>query len=260
MGRSVGPDRSLREMKLNLIPTVFVFCVVSAGAAFAGGEAESDVAYNVALNYLKTGQGQLAVEQFKKAVALDDKNYSAYKGLGIAFTQQKNYKEAEKALRKCLEVNPDFADAHNDLGVALMLQGRREDARKEWLAAMASPFDPTPDQTAWNLANSYLDESRYAEAARWFQQSLAHNQESVPARVGLASAFLAQNKLDDAINVLETSKAKNTDPVLMVNLGNAYFQAGRFVEARALLETVIKKDSSGVAGKRASELLKNFPK
>lgn len=247
-------------MRLNLIPTVFVYCVISAGVAFAGSEAESDVAYNVGRNYLQTGQNQLAVEQFKKAIALDDKNYSAYKGLGIALTQQKNYKEAEKALRKCLEVNPDFADAHNDLGVALMLEGRREDARKEWLAAMGSPFDPTPDQTAWNLATSYLDEANYTEAVRWFQQSLAHNAASVPSRVGLASALIAQNKLDDAIGVLEASKGKNTDPIVMVNLGNAYFQAGRFAESRALLEDAVKKDASGLAGKRASELLKHFPK
>src|SRR4051812_12076670 len=109
-------------MKVKLISTVLAVCLIPAGATFAAGtEAESDVAYNVGRNYLQTGQPQLAVEQFKKAIALDDKNYSAYKGLGIALTQQKNYKEAEKALRKCLEVNPDFADAHNDLGVTLML-------------------------------------------------------------------------------------------------------------------------------------------
>lgn len=251
----------MSAMKMKLIAVLLLSGAGASAWAANSSEAESDMAYNVGRNYLQGGQTQLAVEQFKKAINLDDKNYSAYKGLGIALTQLKNYKEAEKALRKCLEVNPDFADAHNDLGVTLMLEGRREDARKEWLAALESPFDPTPDQTAWNLANSYSEEGNHAEAARWFEASLQRNANSVPSQLGLASALLAQNRLDDAIGVLQkAAKARPADPTLMVNLGDAYYRAGRFAEARAQLDEAIKKDGSGPAGRRATEMLKQFPK
>jgi Flp pilus assembly protein TadD len=223
--------------------------------------AQSDVMYNTGLTYLRSNRPDLAIDQFKKTVDLDSKNYFAYKGLGIAYAQTKNFKEAEKAQRKCLEINPDFADARNDLAATLMYLGRREEARKEWLTAYASPFNPSPDQTAWNLGNSYVEENNAAEAVRWYQSSLEHNAGYAPAHVALASALVSENKLDEAVTDLEGAvKATPGNVDLTFALGDAYFRAGRFPESRAQFETVVKKDTNGTAGKRAAEMLKHFPK
>jgi tetratricopeptide (TPR) repeat protein len=197
---------------------------------------------------------QEAIDQFKQAVAADSKNYHAYKGLGIAYATLNNFKEAEKAQRKCLEINADFADARNDLGASLMYLGRREEARKEWLTAYASPFNPSPDQTAWNLGNSYAEESNHIEATRWYQASLQHNPSNSRSIIGLASTLIAQNRLDDAIVGLEKSTQSGRENAeMLLTLGDAYYRAGRFAEARARLEAAIRKDPAG-AGKRATRV------
>lgn len=221
--------------------------------------AESDVAYNTGRNFLADGRAELAVERFKLSIELDDKNYFAYKGLGIALAKLQNYKEAEKAQRKCLDLNPDFADARNDLGTTLMLMGRRDEARKEWVSAHSSPFNPTPDQTAANLGQSYLEEKNFIEAARWFQKAIQQNESSPRALVGLSTALIEQNRLNEAILLLEGNK-QQADPELLFTLGDAYYRAGRFPEARAKVEAVAKADPIGPWGRRASERLKHFPK
>jgi Tfp pilus assembly protein PilF len=232
-----------------------------AASAADTTRAEADMAHNAGLTYLTSGRPDLAIEQFKKAVSLDSKYYHAYKGLGISYAQTRNFKEAEKAQRKCLEINADFADARNDLGATLMSVGRRDEARKEWIVAYASPFNPSPDQTAWNLANSYAEDNNVAEATRWYQASLQHNPSYSPAHVGLASVLIAQNRLDEAIAGLEAAaKTAKDDPLLAFSLGEAYYKAGRFAEARTQLEAVIKKDPSGPNGTQAAEMIKHFPK
>jgi len=241
---------------------VAVIGAIAAPSAYAASNtAEADLAHNAGRTYLADGRAELAIEQFKKAIDLDDKNYFAYKGLGIAYAQLKNFKEAEKAQRKCLDINPDFADARNDLGATLMLLGRAEEARKEWQGAYASPFNPTPDQTATNLGNSYLEDKNYPEAAQWFRAGIQRNEGHGPAHVGLAMALMAQNKTDDAIKDLEKASAKVTgDPELLYTLGDAYYRVGRFTDARSKLDAVIKMDPVGPWGRRSTERLKHFPK
>ena len=47
---------------------------------------------------------------------------------------------------------------------------------------------------------------------------------------------------------------------LLLTLGQAYFKAGRFGEARERLEEAMRKDPAGPAGRAAAEQLKALPK
>ena len=43
-------------------------------------------------------------------------------------------------------------------------------------------------------------------------------------------------------------------------LGEAYYRAGRFTEAKARLEEAARRDPVGASGRRATELLKHLPR
>jgi Flp pilus assembly protein TadD len=239
---------------------VYVLWAVASLAEAGNTAAESEVVSNTATNYLASGQVDLAIDQFKKAISLDGNNYIAYKGLGLAYAQKGNFKESEAALRKCLDINPDFADARNDLATTLMFAKRPEEARKEWITADANPFYQRP-QAACNLGDSYLAEKNYAEASRWFQRAIQRDDTYARAHVGLALSLIAQNKVDEAIASVEKALVKAPDDLeLMHTLGNAYYLAGRFPDARKKLEAVVKKDPVGTLGRDAQEKLKHFPK
>jgi Tfp pilus assembly protein PilF len=225
----------------------------------AGGDAEAR--FSAGLVHLRDGRADLALEEIKKAVKQDDKNPYFYKGLGQAYAQQGKFKEAIEAFRKSLDLNQYFVDVRNDLGMALILSGKREEGRKEFLAAFSDPTNPTPEISSRNLGQSYLEEKNYPEAIQWFRSAIARNKIYADPYLGLAEALTATGHLEEAVAQLEAGvRDAPNDPAMLTGLGEALLKAGRFTEARTQLEAAIQKDPSGAWGRRAASVLKTVPK
>lgn len=226
-------------------------------AASTAGENQ----FNVGLDHLRAGRLDLALESFQGAIKANSKNPYFYKGLGVTYLRLGKGDDAIGAFRKALELNPYYVDVRNDLGSALLLAGKREEGKKELLAAFNDPTNPSTEQTARNLGQAYLEEKNYSQALNWFQTSIQKDAKFVMAYLGLADTYVAMGRLDDAIRQLEgATKAVPDDLLLISALGQAYYRAGRFGEARPLLEQVAAKDPAGAEGRRAVDLLGRFPK
>jgi Flp pilus assembly protein TadD len=235
---------------------------------------DGEAHFNAGLEHLRGGRLDMALEEFKEAVKLDPKNPYFFKGLGVAHSQvadrcppkdqgcrQKNLDEAVLAARTAIELNPYYADARNDLGTFLMRSGKREEGKKEFMTAFNDPTNPSPELSASNLGQAFMEEKNYQQAVSWFQTSIGKNKTHSLGYLGLADALMAMGKLDEAIVQLEAgAKALPEDWNIALALGDGYYRAGRFGEARTRLTLVAAKDPSGAAGRRASELLRKFPK
>ena len=242
-----------------LLPALLLAFTV-APAALAQ-EPDAELSFNNGLTHLRENRPQLALEEFKKAVKQDGKSPYFQKGLGLAYTQLGKYDEAVAAFRKALQINPYYVDVRNDLGSALMLSGKRNEGKAEFVAAYNDPTNPSPDLSSRNLGQAYLEEKNYTEAANWFRTSLGKNKTLVDAHTGLAEALLGLGRPEEAVPVLEGAlKEVPGDVSLLLSLGDAYYRAGRFTEARARLDEVVKKDPVGPAGRRAADMLKQFPR
>jgi Tfp pilus assembly protein PilF len=152
-------------------------------------------------------------------------------------------------------------DVHNDLAAALIGSGDREAGKKEFLAAFSDPTNPTPEVSARNLGQAYLEEKNYPEAINWFRSSLSRNKDYPDPYLGLAEALIGAGRIEEAVAQLEAAVTEIPgDPGLNLALGQALFRAGRFAEARTRFEEAIKKDPSGPAGREAATRLKTLPR
>ena len=222
---------------------------------------DSEASFNAGLAHLRENRPALALEQFKKAIKEDPKNAYAYKGLGLTYAQLGKLPDAVAAFRKALELNPYYVDVRNDLGTALVLSGKRAEGKAEFLAAFNDPTNPTPEMSARNLGQAYLEEKNYREAVNWFRTSFTRNKSYPEPYLGFAEAVGALGHPDEAVAPLEGAlKEAPGQPDLLVALGQAYYKTGRFTEARSRLEEAARRDPAGPAGRRAMELIKNFPK
>jgi Tfp pilus assembly protein PilF len=238
-----------------------LIATLTVGTALAQSPPSAETRFSTGVMHLREGRVDLALEEFKRAAKEDPKNPYFQKGLGLAYASKRQWKDAIDCFHKALELNPYYVDVRNDLGTALIGSGDREAGKKEFVAAFSDPTNPTPEISARNLGEAYLEEKNYPEAINWFRTSLSRNKEYPDPYLGLATALVGAGRLDEAIAQLEVGlEAIPGDPGLTLALGQIFFQAGRFAEARARLEEAIKKDPAGPAGRAAATQLKALPR
>ncbi|HEX9202735.1 MAG TPA: tetratricopeptide repeat protein [Vicinamibacteria bacterium] len=231
------------------------------GAASAQNNPDAEARFAMGLSHLREGRLDMALEDFQKAAKLDPKNPYVMKGLGLAYAAKRKWGDAISAFRKALELNPYYVDVRNDLGTVLIQSGDREAGKKEFLTAFGDPTNPTPEISARNLGQAYLEEKNYPEAINWFRTSLGRNKSYPDAYLGLADGLLATGRQEEMVTQLEAgAKEAPGEPSLQLALGQAYFKVGRFTEARARLEEAVKKDPDGAVGRRAASVLKELPR
>jgi tetratricopeptide (TPR) repeat protein len=252
---------------------LLALAVLGPGTAFAQVKPDADATFNAGLAHLKDGRPAVALEEFKRAIKVDPKNALFYKGLSVTYSaladqcplpdescRQGRLKEAIAAARKGLELNPLYADIHNDLGTALLKAGRRDEGKRELLIAFNDATNPTAEVSARNLGQASFEDRNYAEAMNWFRTSIKRNKTYPDPYLGLADSLVATGRADEALLTLEAGvKELPAHPALLLALGEAYQRAGRLNDARLRLEEAANKDPAGPAGRRALDLLKSMP-
>ena len=89
---------------------------------------------NLGVAYKHMGRDDLSLDAYKKAYAIDPEMPEVLAGLGGYYINRDEAKKAEFYSRLALDKGPDVAGAHMNLGVALLEQGRFEEAwpHYEW--------------------------------------------------------------------------------------------------------------------------------
>lgn len=103
--------------------------------------------------------------------------------IGRVHLQARQWAEAEQAFRKALDADPDFALAHNGLGVALGGQGRHEEGIEHLLRSIGLLYYQ-PD-AHYNLGLSLSAVGRYLQAAEAVRKALAIQPDMPKARAAL---------------------------------------------------------------------------
>jgi predicted negative regulator of RcsB-dependent stress response len=105
----------------------------------------------------------------------------------------------------------------------------------------------------------YYEQQRYAEAEADLKQVLTVLDKSADLHI-LASIYLAnilqdQKKMDEAVAVLHDAKGEKMTDVILMELAEAYINAGQNEDARQMLETLIKDYPDSGFSQRAQQLM-----
>src|SRR5262249_23474210 len=101
-------------------------------------------------------QGRLAEAEaaLRKAIDLQPDYAQAHYNLGLALRNQGKLAEAEAAFRKAIELQPDFAEAYVGLGLALKNQGKLAEAVKAYRRAVE--LKPNDTKAHYDLLLKFL--------------------------------------------------------------------------------------------------------
>ena len=161
-----------------------------------------------------------------KAIELDPLLAGAHDALGMAYSGDGRWEQAERSFRRSIEIDPNRSASHTEYAMFLLLPlGRIDEALQQ--VRLAENADPLSPRVQFDVARVLLSKGRSVEAARHCLKLSAENSDKTWC---LGWSLLGQGKFDDAIRVLETSARSNVRGLL----GNAYARAGRREDAERL--------------------------
>ena len=118
-------------------------------------------------------QGELdkAIELYRQSIAVKP-TAEGHTFLGWALSFQGRLEEATAECVRAIEIDPDFGNPYNDIGVYLMQQDKLDDAIP-WLeqAKRAPRYEPR-QFPCMNLGRIYVKQSKWAEAMREFEEAV----------------------------------------------------------------------------------------
>ena len=128
-----------------------------------------------------------AIAQYQKALEINPNDAEAHYNLGIALLQKGQVDEAMVQFQKALEINPNYAEAHNNLGLVLFQKGQVDEAIAQYQKAL----EINPDYAAahYNLGNALLQKGQLDEAIAQFQKALEINPDYAEAHINLGCSL-----------------------------------------------------------------------
>jgi TolB-like protein/Flp pilus assembly protein TadD len=176
-----------------------------------------------------------AMAAAKKALELDDTLAEAHTTLALAIWYYDfDFSQANKEFQRAIELNPNYATAHQQYGNnTLSALGRFDDAIAE--GKQAVELDPLSLVINSDLGVDYFFARRYDEAIAQFHKTLEMDPGYYFAHVMLGQTLEMKSAPDAAIAEYQKARALNDDPSVLGMLARTYGLSGNKREAEKIL-------------------------
>lgn len=200
-------------------------------------ENDAQYEYEKAVVTMNYGLVDEAIKYLKQALSLNPSHHLSYYLLGLAYEKKQNLAEAEAATQKCLEIKPDFPNAHISLGGIYEEKGRSDKAEEEYKKAYA--IDQSYN-SCLHLALLYHGQDRLDLSLEYVQKAIQKDSRSVQA-YNLQGVILNRlNRYPEAIQSFQNLLIIDPNHVVAsINLAVAYINNKNFDKARELLEKTL---------------------
>ncbi|WP_028894932.1 tetratricopeptide repeat protein [Syntrophorhabdus aromaticivorans] len=202
-----------------------------------------DSHYTLGAYYQKQGYHKKALDEFRKAVAIDPMHARAYNGMGVSCDNLKDFEGAQDAYYVALKIEPNKGYIYNNLGYSFILRGDYQSAAE--MLEKAVSLDPNNAQVRHNLAEAYAALGKSKKALAVLQDS--HS--PARARFMLAQALQEKGKFEAADTLY--AEAALMEPSLKEEMGGK----DRFINKIAhALKAVKEKETAVVLAEAEKEI------
>ena len=170
-----------------------------------------------------------------KALELDPAIAEGHAELGLVeFYYDWDWTRSEQEFRRAIELNPNYATAHQWYGYYLAAMGRFPEALEE--AGKAQQIDPLSLSINTTLAGRYRDLHQYAQAIDLNRRTLEMDPNFMPAHIALGATYEDQGNWSQAISEYQQAVAiSQNNPIALASLGSAYGHLGDQAAARKMI-------------------------
>jgi tetratricopeptide (TPR) repeat protein len=131
---------------------------------------DSEVFFNRGIAYKAKGEIDNAIAEYRRALELVPDYAEAHNNLGNLLKDQKKFDEAILHLESSIKIFPDNPNTHNNLGTVYAMKGEVNKAAVYF--AKATRLQPSYIDARQNLGLAYIQQGRLDAAEREFSEAL----------------------------------------------------------------------------------------
>jgi protein O-GlcNAc transferase len=193
--------------------------------------------FAAALDHHKAGRLPEAERLYRQVCAADPNHAGGFHRLGVV-AHQLGRPDAAELLKRAVTLQPDIAEAHNDLGNVLGAQGKFVQAAACF--ERAAVLKPDFADAYYNRGLALGNLGRFGDAAGCFQRALALNPQSALAHAALAATLRELGRRAEAVAHYRRAAALMPNFAgAHNNLANALMELGQPEEALAHFDRAI---------------------
>jgi type IV pilus assembly protein PilF len=211
-----------------------------AGHTKARDSEQSHLRYQLAADDFRAQRTEAAIEELRKALALDPENADAYNLLGLVSLSQgadyvrqvetvaclrgpdaeslrgeavTKFKRAEEQLRKATALKGDFSEAWNNLAVAALQLENYDEAVTASENALKNATYGSPELARANLGWAQFHKKNLNEAWKELHESVARAPGFCVGRYRLAKVYVDRGQYDEAAEEIDAVIANPACPI-----------------------------------------------
>ena len=179
-----------------------------------------------------------AKEAAKKALELDDTLPQAHTDMAMVLHQYDwDWAGAEQEGRRAIQLDSNYAPAHEWYGYLLVTQGRIEEGIQE--GKRAADLDPLSAESNWMLGWMLYLVRRYDSAVEQLRKTLDLDPNFWATHLVLGASYAQKGQMSQAIPELEKAVSLGECNQSLGELGHAYALSGKRQEAQKIAERLI---------------------
>lgn len=169
------------------------------------------------------------------ALSIDETLPEAHTALAcVKMMFERDWAGAEREFLRAIELEPNYAQAHNWYSHFLMAMGRIEQSFTE--SKIALELDPLDGEVNQYLGWHHIHARHFERAIHQLEMTLEKNPEFLLARIILGMAYVHIGEFSKGITELQNASRLEKPSLLLAFLGHAYAISGQREEALTILE------------------------
>jgi len=159
--------------------------------------------------YSEIGPIESAINSFEKALALNPDYAEAHYNLGVAFQRTNQLDNAVECYEKSITLKHAYPTAHNNLGVIMLERSQLDSAVKSFEWAVA--YSPEYAEAHNNLGSAFQELNQFDLAKEQFKKAVSINQDYALAFNNLGNSYKTLGLTNEALNHYEKAIAIKGD-------------------------------------------------
>ena len=167
-----------------------------------------DGTFNLAVKNQQENKADIAEDLYNQVLKIDPNHAEAHNNLGTLFNNLREKHKAKSCFEKAIEINPNYAEAHNNFGIMFTYLGEYQKAKSCFEKVIE--INPNYTNAYENLGNVHSLLGEYQIAINCYEKTIKINPGNANTHNILGNLFIELENYQKAKNHFE--EAKKLDP------------------------------------------------